>query len=176
METIQADTNIGQIHVPNDVVGVGERGDEPPPRQSLEGNAHALVRREFPDLAKLVHADLVAIDRRGVRVGTHQDRVRAELLSVGQRSFAPSEPVLKLLVLDAQKALDRLVEVTRKAQFLHQRRDVVQGHQAFFNMRYEEFDPVEAGFGGSAKFDVDGTGKANGCDAEMHELLTNSPW
>ena len=94
---------------------------------------------------------------------------------MGERGFAPSEPVLELLVFDAQEVLDRLIKVTREAQLVHQRRDVVQGHWAFFNIRDEEFDTVKAGFGGGTKFGVEGAGQANSCDAEMHELLTASP-
>jgi hypothetical protein len=121
--------------------------DEPTPGQGLVGQPHAVRRGLVTQPTELVRRHLVVVDRGRADIAADEHRVDAEALHQLELRLRPSYDVGELLLGDALRVAEGLVEVESQLQATGERGDLFRARRLADQIRLEDLHALEPGLG-----------------------------
>ena len=168
VEAVEADADRVVVRELDDAPGSAVVVDVPPPRQRLEGDPYAVLRRDLPEAVQLLGRQLVVVDRRGADVAAHEHRVDAQPLHEEELGPGPPQHTSELVLADTLGVPERLVEVQGEPQPGRQRHDLLRAARGGDQVGLEDLHPVEAGAGRCVQLVGQGAAEADRRDRGAH--------
>ena len=170
VEAVQAGAHTGVVGEVHDPLGPLEVVDEPPPRERLVGQAHAVALGQLPEPAQLGGHELVVVDLGRGHVGAHEHGADAQPLHQPELGPGPAQVGGEPLRPHGVGVAEGLVEVQAQAEVRGEPADLLGGGGRDHEVLLEDLDPVEAGRGGGVQLLLEGSREADGGDGRPHQL------
>ena len=174
VEAVEAHAHGRVVGELDDAPGASVVVDEPSPRERLVGQPDAVTLGLFAQSPQLCRRDRVVVDGRRADVAADEHGVDAEALHERELGPRTVQHGLELVVSDALRVAEGLVEVEGQPQSAGQRDDFLGTGRRGDQVRLEDLDPVEPGRCGGVQLLDEGAAEADGGDRRSHGVAPHS--